>query len=251
MQRCLILNNHSVRRVIFNKILLIAVAWGVGISCSGPQTNTTAPSATTAVSEESSTIAPRRDVPVILFFGNSLSAGYGLDPDDSFPGLIQRRLDSLGYDMEVVNAGVTGETTATGKNRLDWVLNRNRVDIFVLELGANDGLRGLPTEETHRNLNDIISGVEQRFPDAEIVLAGMMIPPNMGAAYCRDFEQVFTRLAAERDIHLIPFLLEGVAGEAHLNLEDGIHPNIEGQRMVAATVWTMIEPLVKALDQTE
>lgn len=193
---------------------------------------------------ETEVVKPEKYSPVIMFFGNSLSAGYGIDPDDSFPGLIQHRLDSLGYDVEVVNAGVTGETTATGKNRLEWVLDRQRVDIFVLELGANDGLRGLPTEETYRNLIIIIEKVQERHPEAEIVLAGMMIPPNMGASYSRDFQEVFGRVVAEKDIHLIPFLLEGVAGESHLNLEDGVHPNETGHRIVAENVWEVLQPLI-------
>lgn len=249
MQRCFIPVTTEVRRMFFNKILLFATSCVLAVSCveesAENQSVEQQPAQEVVAAEETETSAP-----VVMFFGNSLSAGYGLDPDDSFPGLIQRRLDSLGYDVEVVNAGVTGETTATGKNRLDWVLDRQRVDIFVLELGANDGLRGLPTEETYQNLNEIIDTVQDRHPEAEIVLAGMMIPPNMGAEYSRNFQEIFRRVALEKKIHLIPFLLDGVAGEAHLNLEDGVHPNKEGHRIVAENVWDVLEPLVQDLDNT-
>ncbi len=245
MQRCFIPATPDFYFMNFNKILLFAILVLTGIGCSdeGSGIKKSSDEKTMVADIEQSN---SEDIsPVILFFGNSLSAGYGVDPDDSFPGLIQHRLDSLGYDIEVVNAGVTGETTATGKNRLDWVLDRQRVDIFVLELGANDGLRGLPTEETYRNLNEIIEKVKERHPDTEVVLAGMMIPPNMGADYSRDFQEVFRRIGQEKDIHMIPFLLDGVAGESTLNLEDGVHPNEAGHRIVAENVWEVLQPLVE------
>lgn len=182
---------------------------------------------------------------VVLFFGNSLTAAYGLDPDEGFPGLIQTRLDSLGWQVRTINAGVTGETSATGRSRVEWVLERQRVDVFVLELGANDGLRGIPTVETHRNLKAIISTVRQIHPEAAIIVAGMMVPPNMGPEYSADFQAVFPRIAKEENVHLIPFLLEDVAGESDLNLPDGIHPNAEGQRIVAETVWKVLEPVLR------
>lgn len=229
----------------FNKILVIAALLIFSTGCSDEESTSEVASSDKVESAEEDVVSREESSPVILFFGNSLSAGYGIDPDDAFPGLIQRRLDSLGYEAEVVNAGVTGETTATGKNRIDWVLDRQRVDIFVLELGANDGLRGLPTTETYRNLNTIIEKVRSHHPQAEIVLAGMMVPPNMGAEYSRQFQAVFRQIAEEKDVHLIPFLLEGVAGEPHLNLEDGVHPNEPGHKIVAENVWETIEPLVR------
>lgn len=177
---------------------------------------------------------------VILFFGNSLTAGMGLEPSEAFPTLIQNRLDSLGYDYEVVNAGLSGETTASGKNRIDWVLKQN-VDIFVLELGANDGLRGIPLKETRQNLQDIITTVKTKNPDTKIVLAGMQIPPNMGQDYTSEFKNIFPELADKNDITLIPFLLEGVAGDPDLNQPDGIHPTAEGYKIVRENVWSFLK----------
>ncbi|MGW1456640.1 arylesterase [Salegentibacter agarivorans] len=181
---------------------------------------------------------------VILFFGNSLTAGMGLEASEAFPALIQNRLDSLNYDYEVVNAGLSGETTASGKNRINWVLNQD-VDIFVLELGANDGLRGIPISETRKNLQDIITIVKKENPDTKIVLAGMQIPPNMGEEYTTDFRNIFPELAEENNVQLIPFLLEGVAGDAELNQQDGIHPTAEGYKIVADNVWDVLEDVVE------
>ena len=181
---------------------------------------------------------------VILFFGNSLTAGMGLEPSEAFPALIQNRLDSLDYDYEVINAGLSGETTASGKNRINWVLNQE-VDVFVLELGANDGLRGIPLEETRKNLQDIINTVKEKNPDTKIVLAGMQIPPNMGEEYTTEFRNIFPELAEENNLELIPFLLEGVAGDPKLNQQDGIHPTAEGYEIVADNVWSVLEDVVE------
>jgi acyl-CoA thioesterase-1 len=181
----------------------------------------------------------------IIFFGNSLTAGYGLDPDDAFPALIQKRLDSLGMDYMVVNAGVSGETTATGVNRVDWVITQNPPEVFVLELGGNDGLRGIPVEETKKNLLEIIEKVRGKYPEAKIVLAGMMIPPNMGPAYSKDFMAVFPDVAKVGNVKLIPFLLDKVGGEPALNLPDGIHPTEEGHRIVAETVWGTLKDVLR------
>lgn len=181
---------------------------------------------------------------VILFFGNSLTAGMGLETSEAFPALIQNRLDSLDYNYEVVNAGLSGETTASGKNRINWVLNQD-VDVFVLELGANDGLRGIPIAETRRNLQDIIDTVKENNPDTKIVLAGMQIPPNMGEEYTTDFRNIFSELAEENNVKLIPFLLEGVAGDPELNQQDGIHPTAEGYKIVADNVWSVLEDVVE------
>lgn len=185
--------------------------------------------------------------PTILFFGNSLTAGYGLDPDQAYPALIQEKLDSLGYEYQVINAGLSGETTASGSTRLDWVLERQAVDIFVLELGGNDGLRGINPEETQRNLEAMIEKIRTVNPDVEIILAGMESPPNMGPDFTSQFRQVFQDVAQEKNVALIPFLLEGVAGEADLNLPDGIHPTPEGHQIVAENVW---EVLKDVLDET-
>ena len=194
--------------------------------------------------EEPKTETKKSDEDVILFFGNSLTAGMGLEPSEAFPALIQNRLDSLGYDYEVVNAGLSGETTASGKNRIDWVLNQE-VDVFVLELGANDGLRGIPIEETRRNLQDIIDIVKKKNPETKIVLAGMQIPPNMGQDYTSEFRNIFPELAQKNNIALIPFLLEGVAGDPELNQQDGIHPTAQGYKIVRENVWNVLEGMLK------
>lgn len=176
----------------------------------------------------------------ILCFGNSLTAGYGLETEESFPSLIQDRIDSLNLGYDVINAGLSGETTAGGKNRLEWVLNQ-KVDVFILELGANDGLRGVPLKETKANLQAIIDMVWKKNEDTKIILAGMMIPPNMGKDYTSEFRTIFPDLAEQNGVRLIPFLLDGVAGNPELNLEDGIHPTAEGQKIVANNVWNILK----------
>jgi len=176
----------------------------------------------------------------ILFFGNSLTAGYGLEIDQAFPALIQEKIDSLGLDYHVINAGLSGETTASGKNRIRWVL-RDKVDIVLLELGANDGLRGIDLDETKRNLQQIINIIREENLSAKIILAGMQIPPNMGPEYTEKFRKIFPQLAEKNDIDLIPFLLEGVGGEPELNQPDGIHPTAEGHEVLAENVWVVLK----------
>ncbi|HSK12753.1 MAG TPA: arylesterase, partial [Phnomibacter sp.] len=171
--------------------------------------------------------APEPHKKTIIFFGNSLTAGYGVDPSEAFPGLIQARIDSLGLPYAVVNSGVSGETTATGNSRVDWVLSQQPVDVFILELGANDGLRGIAVSETQKNLLSIIDKVRTAYPEAEIILAGMMVPPNMGQEYSKAFLDIYPSVAREKKVRLIPFLLDKVGGEAALNLPDGIHPTPE------------------------
>lgn len=179
----------------------------------------------------------------ILFYGNSLTAGYGLDEDESFPSLIQNKIDSLNLNYRVINGGLSGETTASGLSRLDWFLE-DRPEVFILELGGNDGLRGIPLTETRKNLNAIISSVSSRFPDTKILLAGMQIPPNMGQEYAEEFREMYAEVATKQEVEMIPFLLEGVAGNPDLNLPDGIHPTSEGQKIVAQTVWKHLRPLL-------
>jgi acyl-CoA thioesterase-1 len=181
---------------------------------------------------------------VLVFFGNSLTAGMGLDPRESFPALIQNKLDSLNMNYSVVNAGLSGETTSGGNSRVDWVLNQ-KPDVFVLELGANDGLRGIPLDETRRNLQSIIDKVRNKNPEVTIVLVGMQIPPNMGPEYTSEFRKIFPELAGENSLALIPFLLEGVAGNPELNQRDGIHPTAEGQKIVAENVWKVLKDVLQ------
>lgn len=179
----------------------------------------------------------------ILFFGDSLTAGYGLSPDQAFPALIGKMLNDKGIETKIINAGLSGETSAGGLTRIDWVL-RQPIDVFVLELGPNDGLRGLPLEQTEQNLQAIIDKVKAKYPKARIVIAGMMVPPNMGPEYSQKFKAIFPRLAAKNNATLIPFLLEDVAGIESLNLDDRIHPNVEGHKIVADNIIKTIEPLL-------
>jgi acyl-CoA thioesterase-1 len=180
---------------------------------------------------------------VILFYGDSLTAGYGLSTDDAFPAVIEKTLNKKGKATKVVNAGLSGETSAGGLNRLDWVL-KQPIDLFVLELGANDGLRGLPLDQTQKNLQAIIDKVKTKYPKARIVIAGMLVPPNMGPDYTATFRKIFPDLAKKNNASLIPFLLQNVAGDEKLNLADGIHPNVDGHKIVAENVLKVIEPLL-------
>jgi acyl-CoA thioesterase-1 len=177
----------------------------------------------------------------ILFFGDSITAGYGLEEGRAFPALIQQRIDSLGLPYKVVNSGLSGETSAGGLRRIDWVLQQH-VDIFVLELGGNDGLRGIDPQSTRENLQGIIDRVEATYPDATIILTGMESPPNMGESYTSEFRSIYGELAEANDVVFLPFILEGVAGDSDLNLPDGIHPTAEGHRILADNVWGVLRP---------
>jgi acyl-CoA thioesterase-1 len=179
--------------------------------------------------------------PRIVFLGDSLTAGYGLQRSESVPSLIQARLDAEGYGYQVVNAGVSGDTTAGGRSRLDYSLAGD-VEVLVLELGANDGLRGLPVAAMKQNLDDIIRRAKSR--GITVLLTGMEAPPNYGAAYTSEFRAAFRDLAQEHALPFVPFFLDGVAGIPHLNIPDGKHPNPEGARIVEATVWRALEPLL-------
>jgi acyl-CoA thioesterase-1 len=180
----------------------------------------------------------------VLFFGNSLTAGYGIDPSEAFPALIQNKIDSLKLNYKVINAGVSGETSASGNSRVDWIL-RQPVDIFILELGGNDGLRGIPLTETEKNLQAIIDKVKAKYPEAKLILAGMQIPPNMGQQYATEFKNIYPDLAAKNKIALISFLLQGVGGDPKLNQRDGIHPTAEGDKIVAENVWKVLKDFCK------
>ncbi|MDM9630767.1 arylesterase [Robiginitalea aurantiaca] len=231
-------HNRSPRLLKFSYIFCFICLFGCG-------------DATSSKSTENSEITPVAESPetkpeksgTILFFGDSLTAGLGLDPNLAFPGLLQQRLDSLGYSFEVINAGLSGETTASGSNRLGWVL-RQPVDVFVLELGANDGLRGIPLSETRKNLKAMIAQVRKTYPEVVIVLAGMQLPPNMGPEYTDEFRKIFPEIAESEDILLIPFLLQDVGGIPELNQEDGIHPTEEGHKIVAENVWEVLQQAV-------
>jgi acyl-CoA thioesterase I len=206
-------------------------------SCGNKPASTDTQSASTT--ETSSVSSNKKN---ILFFGDSLTAGYGLeDPtDDAYPAVIQHKIDSLKLPYNVINAGVSGETTAGGLGRIDWAL-KQKVSVFILELGANDGLRGIPVEESRRNLQAIIDKVKSKYPDAKIILAGMQVPPSMGADYANSFKTLFPQLAKKNNITLVPFLLDNVAGIPKLNQRDGIHPTVEGAKIVANNVWGVLK----------
>jgi len=181
---------------------------------------------------------------VVLFLGDSLTAGYGLEKEQAFPAHVQAKIDSLGLPFEVVNAGVSGDTSSGGLRRIDWMLKR-RVDVLVLALGANDALRGVPLDVTRGNLQGILDKAREKYPEMQIVIAGMEAPPNMGADYTGSFREIFRDLAKTNDAALIPFLLAGVAGFPELNQPDRIHPTVEGHRMVGETVWTVLKPVLE------
>lgn len=196
---------------------------------------------TTSTTKPSTTQSKKR----IVVFGDSLTAGYGLDDvNDAFPGVLQTMIDSLQLKYTVVNSGVSGETTAGGRNRIDWILSQ-KPDVFILELGGNDGLRGVSLKETRQNLQSIITSVQTKYPDCQIVLAGMQIPPNLGQDYTTEFKNIFPELAEKNNIKLIPFLLEDVGGIQELNQPDGIHPTKEGHQIVANNVWEILGPLIQ------
>ncbi|HLT89073.1 MAG TPA: arylesterase [Sphingobacterium sp.] len=188
--------------------------------------------------------AKKETIRNILFFGNSLTAGYGLDdPQEAFPALIQTKIDSLALPYRCINAGLSGETSAGGRERIDWLLQQP-IDIFILELGANDGLRGVSTASTYENLSSIVEKVLKANPDCKLVLAGMKVPPSMGQEYFNEFEALFPRLAKQYDMALVPFLLDNVAGIGDLNQADAVHPTAEGQKILAHNVWDVLEPLL-------
>ncbi|HEX6966709.1 MAG TPA: arylesterase [Gemmatimonadaceae bacterium] len=183
--------------------------------------------------------------PTILFVGTSLTAGYGLaDPDDAYPEVIARRIDSLGLNYRVVNAGVSGETSAGALRRMSWLM-RGPVNVFVLETGANDGLRGLSVDSMRANIQAIFDSVRAAHPDAKLVLLGMKAPPNMGPSYTRAFDAAFPALARRNDATFVPFLLAGVAGVDSLNQGDGIHPNVRGAELVADNVWRVLRGVLQ------
>jgi acyl-CoA thioesterase I len=217
---------------IINVILLIAI-----VSCNNHRQDK-------PQHDKSNSVVSAVKVKTILFFGNSLTAGYGVDPSEAFPALIQNKIDSLQLNYKAINAGVSGETSSGGDSRVNWIL-RQPVDIFVLELGGNDGLRGIPLTETKKNLQLIIDKVKAKYPEAKLILAGMQLPPNMGQQYASEFKNLYPDLAAKNRISLIPFLLQGVGGEAKLNQQDGIHPTAEGHKIVAENVWKVLRDFLR------
>jgi acyl-CoA thioesterase-1 len=235
----LILNLKDSRRKIFLKLCYFSLLL-ILISCKADNSKKTE---TNFIKSEENT-TKKTNSKTILFFGDSLTAGYGLDDvDAAFPGIIQAKIDSLSLEYTVINSGVSGETSAGGKSRIAWVLNQD-IDVFILELGANDGLRGVPLKQTKENLQAIIDAVLKKNAKTKIVLAGMQLPPNMGIDYITEFKTIFPDLATKNKLALIPFLLKDVGGIPTLNQSDGIHPTIEGQKIVANNVWEVLKPLL-------
>jgi len=219
--------------------LLVLVAAAGLVACGGPSTanNNNAASAGAAAP------SPQKTLPKIVAFGDSLTAGLGLPPSQSYPSLLQQKLDADGFRYEVVNAGVSGDTSAAGVRRIDWSLDAGDVRFVILELGANDFLRLQPVAETRKNLAQIIERSKQR--GARVLLAGIYTTTNAGREYQREIHEAFQSLAREHGVPLIPFFLEGVAGRAELNQDDGIHPNAEGTRIVADNVYRHLKPLLE------
>jgi acyl-CoA thioesterase-1 len=229
-------NIYMSRNYFFGCVLAVLLA--------GCANNAEKPNVPKEQKREKTTSSPDKEkAKTIVFYGNSITAGYGVDPTEAFPALVQNKIDSLQLPYKVVNAGLSGETSAGGRSRIDWIL-RQPVDIFVLELGGNDGLRGIPLAETEKNLQAIIDKVKTKYPNAKIILAGMQIPPNMGRKYTTEFRELFQQLASKNNIILIPFLLEHVGGIPSLNQGDGIHPNPEGHKIVAENVWKVLSGML-------
>jgi acyl-CoA thioesterase-1 len=190
------------------------------------------------------------DRATVVFLGTSLTAGLGLEPEQAYPSLIQRKIDSAGLNFRVVNAGVSGETSAGARRRVDWLL-REPIAVLVLETGANDGLRGLPPDSLRANIQAVFDRAKATSPPPKLVLIGMRIPPNYGRAYTQQFQAVYSEVARRNDAELVPFLLDGVGGVPRLNQADGIHPTPEGQRVMAETVWRVLEPVLREAKRAE
>ncbi|MCG6928067.1 MAG: arylesterase [Acidobacteria bacterium] len=238
-------------RIISAKLIpLLALGLVValsGLGCRGPETpeatSTPAPPPSTVSAGEGSVPEATDDRPVILFVGTSLTAALGLDPSEGYPARIQEKLDAAGLRYRVVNAGVSGETSAGALRRMDWLL-RQEVAVLVLETGANDGLRGQDPGATRANIQAIFDRARQQEPPPNLVLVAMEALPNYGEDYRESFRAIYPELAEANDAVLVPFFLEGVAGNPELNQPDGIHPTAEGHERVAENVWKALEPLL-------
>lgn len=224
-------------RILRSLLLIVPLAGGACGQADAPPSLAAVPPGAPAPAATAPNAAPRR----IVFLGDSLTAGLGLPREQAVPSLIQARLDAAGYRYEVVNAGVSGDTSAGGLRRLDWALEGD-VAILVVELGANDGLRGLPVAQMKANLGEIVMRAQER--GVTVVLTGMEAPPNYGPLYTAEFRRAFRDLADEHDVVFVPFFLEGVAGNPALNGSDGIHPNTAGATVIAGTIWGALEPLL-------
>lgn len=229
----------------FSPAALSILAAMLFAACGGGSRETSSSQGGATQTAQSATAPPTpvENVPKIVAFGDSLTAGYGLAPQESYPALLQKMIEADGFKYEVVNAGVSGDTSAGGARRIDWSLDAGGVRFVILELGANDFLRGQPVAETRKNLSEIIKRAKAR--DAQVLLAGMLTTTESGRDYEKEISDGFRSLASEHEVILIPFFLEGVAGIDKFNQEDRIHPNAEGTRLVAATVYRHLKPLLE------
>jgi acyl-CoA thioesterase-1 len=231
------MNVKRMRRILRSLLALLPLLAAACGSTDAPRTEAAA--GTTALTEAAPERAAARRR--IVFLGDSLTAGLGLPREEAVPSLIQDRLEDGGYAYEAINAGVSGDTSAGGLSRLDWSLEGD-VDVLVIELGANDGLRGLPVSQLKRNLDEVITRAKAR--GITVILTGMEAPPNYGPAYTMEFRNAYRELADHHKVVFVPFYLEGVAGIPSLNNADGIHPNAEGSRIIAGTIWAALEPVL-------
>ncbi|HEV8159250.1 MAG TPA: arylesterase [Pyrinomonadaceae bacterium] len=230
------INKSLIRmRAILSFISLIIISSACGVSTAEKRTNKTV--------EKKPPVQVVSGKPKIVAFGDSLTAGFGLAEKESYPYLLQEKLKADGYDYEVINAGVSGETSLGGLERADWVLEQENVQILILELGANDLLRGLPVAKMKENLSKIIKRAKAK--NIKVLLCGMLAPPTMGAQYQRDYVSAFPDLASEYAVEFLPFLLDGIALNPKLNLPDGIHPNAEGAKIMTTNIYTALKPLLK------
>jgi acyl-CoA thioesterase-1 len=225
---------------------LFLMALAASLAACSPASDPAAASAP-AVSAATPVPAPVADGPLVVFLGDSLTAGYGLAADQAYPILVEKSLREEGIPVRALNAGVSGDTTAGGLARLDWLLSQ-KPDVVVVGLGANDGLRGLPLDQAEHNLREIVR--RSKAAGARVLLLGMLIPPNYGPEYTKGFAGMYPRIAKDLDVPLVPFLLEGVGGVARLNQADGLHPTAEGQKKVAATVMPYLEEMLAHDAQT-
>jgi acyl-CoA thioesterase I len=233
-------------QLIRTRVVMWLAACLLAAACNRNAAPANSATAASAAPPPAAPAAPPEDsgLPKIVALGDSLTAGYGLVETQAFPALLQKKLEAEGYKWEVVNAGISGDTSAAGLQRINWALGQHDVRILILELGANDGLRGLPVSEMKKNLEGIIQAAKAK--GVAVLLVGMEAPPNFGPEYTVSFRQAFRDVAREQKVALVPFLLDKVAGSAALNQGDGIHPNVDGTAIVAETVWQALRPLVDA-----
>lgn len=228
-------------------IIAAGLAAALAACGGGPGPAPASPAPATMTVRPPSPAPPAAAAPVVLCVGTSLTAGFGLDPDDAWPNRLQERIREAGLPHRVVNAGVSGETSAGARRRVDWLL-RQKVDVFVLETGANDALRGQDVRATRENVEAILARAKRQSPPPRLVLVGMQAPPNLGREYTESFRRIFPEVAQAHSAALVPFLLEGVGGVARLNLPDGVHPTAEGHRVLAENVWKVLERVLRERD---